>query len=48
MKNGLFTLKRYQYYTKEGITWTKWFPCRDTGEHWQLKNKLKNEYKVVS
>lgn len=37
--------KRYQYYSKDGIKWTEWFNClSDTGE-WQLKNKLKNDYK---
>lgn len=39
-------LKRYQYYTKEGIKWTNWFHTQDTvKEKWQLKNKLRNEYK---
>ena len=38
--------KRYQIYTKDGITWSNWFHL--TGdfekEQWQIKNKLKNEY----
>ena len=39
-------LKRYQYYSKEGIMWTEWFPWESTiRDKWQLKNKLLNEYK---
>ena len=37
--------KRYQYYSKDGIKWTNWFKCNYSDEKWQLKNKLKNEYK---
>lgn len=41
------TLKRFQYWGPGGIKkWTNWFPCTgSTREPWQLKNKLKNEYK---
>lgn len=40
---------RYQYYAKDGIKWTKWFPIsfKSVREKWQLKNKLKNEYREV-
>jgi len=38
-------LKRYQYYSREGIVWTEWFKYEGEKYTWQLKNKLKNEYK---
>lgn len=38
--------KRYQYYTREGIKWTDFFLWdSDIRDPWQLKGKLKNEYK---
>lgn len=42
--------KRYQHYAKEGIVWTEWFKISDNApmEPWQLKNKLKNEYREVA
>lgn len=41
------TYKRYQIYSKNGIIWSNWFPISEnaTREEWQVKNKLKNEYK---
>lgn len=40
--------KRYEYYTKGGKTWSEWFEWNSTlREPWQLKNKLRNEYKEV-
>ena len=40
------TQKRYQYYSNQGIQWTPWFNYNwRTKESWQLKNKLKNEYR---
>lgn len=39
------TLKRYQYWSSNGIVWTDWFPWTGERYPWQLKNKLKNEYK---
>lgn len=42
-------IKRYQLFTKNGIVWSKWFSWNGTiEEKWQLKNKLKNEYKEVT
>ena len=47
---------RYQYFTKDGIVWTPWLDyCEDDSQleeikkkfKWQLKNKLKNEFRVV-
>lgn len=38
-------LKRYQYWSKDGIKWTDWFTCKYSEEVYQLKNKLLNEYK---
>ena len=41
--------KRYQYYSKDGIKWSKWFPWDSTlRDKWQFKNKLLNEYKDES
>lgn len=38
--------KRYEYISSDGIRWTNWFECTsDTKEPYQLKGKLKNEYK---
>ena len=37
--------KRYQYYSSDGIKWTKWFETKYSDDKWQLKGKLKNEYK---
>lgn len=38
-------LKRYQYWSKDGIKWTDWFECFHSENIWQIKNNLKNEYK---
>ena len=41
--------KRYEYYTREGKVWTDWFEWEsDIRDPWQLKNKLRNEYKTQS
>lgn len=53
--------KRYQTYSKEGLTWCKWFHFSDSNnpheaerlnrdpEHkWQLRNKLRNEFRFVA
>ena len=48
--------KRYQYWAHEGVVWTPWVDyCEDDSQlkeiekmyKWQLKNKLKNEFRVV-
>ena len=39
------THKRYQYYARDGLHWTDWFKWTGSKDPWQLKNKLKNEYK---
>lgn len=40
--------KRYEYNTKGGKTWTDFFIWNSTlRDPWQLKNKLRNEYKEV-
>lgn len=39
--------KRYQYYSPTGIQWTPWFDFNGSQEPWQLKPKLKNEYRIV-
>ena len=42
------TYKRYQYWTREGKKWTEWFVwTSDDRDPWQLKNRLRNEYKEV-
>ena len=49
--------KRYEYWSGQGKTWSDWFDyCEDNGqlitlqreEQWQLKNRLKNEFRVVN
>ena len=37
--------KRYEYWTREGKKWTEWFEYDGEKFPWQLKNKLKNEYR---
>lgn len=38
--------KRYEYWTREGKKFTEWFKWdSDNRDPWQLKNRLKNEYK---
>lgn len=40
--------KRYQYYSSEGIKWTKWFNTTDKDNYkWQMKGKLLNEYREI-
>ena len=39
--------KRFQYYSRNGIKWTKWFDCSGTQETYQLDNKLLNEYRTI-
>lgn len=43
--------KRYQYWSSTGIQWTPWFNTnlKETPKdaEYQLKNKLKNEYKEI-
>lgn len=42
------TYKRYEYFCKEGKKWTDWFRWdSDVRDQWQLKGKLRNEYKDV-
>lgn len=49
--------KRYQYWSGQGITWSGWFnyypdngqlQTLRTEEKWQLKNKLLNEFRIVT
>lgn len=45
---GRMVYKRYEHYTREGKEWTPWFPWdSDNRDPWQLKNKLRNEYKEI-
>ena len=37
--------KRFEYWSSEGKVWTPWFDYDGEQFHWQLKNKLKNEYR---
>jgi len=48
--------KRYQYFSREGKVWTKWFDfCKDDSQlerlkkenKWQMKNQLLNDYRIV-
>ena len=37
---------RYQYYSQDGIKWTKWFDWNYSVEKkWQMQGKLLNEYR---
>ena len=42
--------KRYEYRSHEGIKWTNWFHTffDKNKDPWQLKNRLRNEYKEDS
>jgi hypothetical protein len=36
-------------WTRNGLEWNKWFPYDGPDdEKWQIKNKLKNEFKEVT
>lgn len=37
--------KRYEFWSREGKKWTEWFDYDGEQFPWQLKNKLKNEYR---
>ena len=37
--------KRYEFWSREGKKWTEWFEYDGEKYKWQLKNKLKNEYR---
>lgn len=48
--------KRFEYWSAQGKTWSDWFDYEkdnnqlvnlQTSEKWQLKNKLRNEFRVV-
>lgn len=39
--------KRYQYRSKDGIAWTKWFNTDVKGLKYQAGTKLLNEYREV-
>ena len=42
-------IKRYERFTRHGVTWSPWFKFNgECDEKWQLKNKLKNDYMEVS
>ena len=46
--SSVIVQKRYQYWSSDGIKWTKWFDAHFVDEQWQMKNKLKNEYREVA
>lgn len=39
--------KRYEYFTRDGKEWSKWFHYNGEEYKWQLKNKLRNEYRTA-
>lgn len=39
--------KRYQYFSAEGIKWTKWFNYTGPKFEFQYGKKLKNEYREI-
>lgn len=40
--------KRYQRWGKNGLEWSEWFDYNGDPEPWQLKNKLRNEYRIIT
>lgn len=53
---GTMIQKRYQRFVRGGIIWSSWFNyCEDDSQlktikkenKWQLKPKLKNEFRVI-
>lgn len=39
--------KRFEYFGKNGKQWSNWFQYDGEEYEWQLKNKLRNEYKAI-
>lgn len=39
--------KRYQKFTKNGKEWTEWFNWNGEEPEWQLKGRLRNEYRTI-
>ncbi len=39
--------KRYEYFSRDGKNWTEWFDYNGEEYKWQLKNKLRNEYRTI-
>ncbi len=39
--------KRYQKFTKNGKEWTEWFDWSGEEPEWQLKGRLRNEYRTI-
>ena len=39
--------KRYEYFSRQGKKWTEWFNYDGEEYKWQLKNKLRNEYRTI-
>jgi len=37
--------KRYEYWSRDGKSWTDWFPWDGEKYKYQLDKKLKNEYR---
>ena len=39
--------KRYQKFTKNGKVWSEWFNWSGEEPEWQLKGRLRNEYRTI-
>jgi hypothetical protein len=39
--------KRYEYFSRKGKEWTEWYNYNGEEYKWQLKGKLKNEYRTI-
>lgn len=39
--------KRYEFWSKEGKTWSEWFDWDGPQEPYQLDKRLKNQYREV-
>ncbi len=37
--------KRFEYWSKDGKVWSEWFDYNGEKYQWQLKGKLRNEYR---
>lgn len=47
MKKKVIKQKRYQYWGKNGLTWSEWFNYDGPEEPYQFGKKLKNEYRII-
>ncbi len=39
--------KRFEYFSRNGKSWSEWFNYNGEKYKWQIKGKLKNEYRTI-